>query len=456
MPSSLHRALDELPTTLDDTYERMLQEIPKGKWEYARRLFQCLVAATRPLRVEELSEIFAIEFDSDTVPNLVEDRRPNNPEEAVRSACSTLITVIEANGSKYFQFSHFSVKEFLTSVRLRGSEVENIRRYHISLGAAHVVLARACLAVLLKLDKEINKTRLATFPLAFYAAQHWIDHAKFEGVISQIQGPMELLFNPTKPYLMSWAWIYDVDRAWVRLSIEGLPEHPPQPGASALYYAVLCGFSELANHLVVAHTEDVNAQCGYHGTPLHAALYTRHLDAASVLLNHGADVNSGGRDGRIPLVRAYDCRNLEAMRLLLERGANPNVSHSSLGFILHHAAHYGRAEVIQLLLLYDTDLNARCPNTWTPLHWASAGGHADVIQLLLDHGADVDAQSMTQNTPLHQASRNGHLEVVQMLLEHRADVHIRGKFGLTPFQMATLMGYSDVAQLLLKYGANEE
>jgi len=456
VPSRLRKVLNELPTTLDGTYERTLQEVPKGQWEHAHRLFQCLIAAIRPLRVEDLAEIFAVEFDLNKVPNLVEGWRPDSPEEGVLSACSTLIAVIEDNGSRYFQFSHFSVKEFLISHRLRTSDVGNIRQYHISLDTAHILLAQACLAVLLQFDENMDKKRLATFPLAFYAAQHWVDHAKLDGVTTQIQDAMERLFNPTKPYLASWAWIYDVDRSWVRLPIESLPEHPPKPRASSLYYAVLCGFSKLAKHLVVAHGEDVNMKCGYHGTPLHAALFTKHFDAASVLLDHGADMNLGDRDGRIPLVRAYDCRNLEAMRLLLERGANPDVRYGSFGFLSHHASYHGRTEVVQLLLHHEADVNARCNKTWTPLHWASAGGHTDVAQLFLEYGADVDAQSNTGNTPLHQASRNGHLEVVQVLLKHGADLHVRGEHDWTPFQMATFMGRSEIAQLLLMYGAKEE
>jgi hypothetical protein len=45
-----------------------------------------MVGAIRPLRVEELAELFAIEFDSDAGLNLVKDWRPENPEEAVLSA----------------------------------------------------------------------------------------------------------------------------------------------------------------------------------------------------------------------------------------------------------------------------------------------------------------------------------------------------------------------------------
>ncbi|KAI0281075.1 hypothetical protein BC826DRAFT_1144696 [Russula brevipes] len=95
-PSSIRKTLKDLPATLDGTYERTLEEIPKEKKQHAHRLFQCLVAARRPLRVEELAEIFAIEFDTDSALKLRENWRPENPEEAVLSACSTLIAVIEA------------------------------------------------------------------------------------------------------------------------------------------------------------------------------------------------------------------------------------------------------------------------------------------------------------------------------------------------------------------------
>jgi len=455
MPSSLRKALSELPTTLDDTYEQTLQGIPKEQWQHAHRLFQCLVAAMRPLRVEELAEIFAVEFDMDTVPNLVEGWRPENPEEAVLSACSTLIAVVEDDGSKYFQFSHFSVKEFLTSNRLRTSDIGNIHRYHISRDSAHITLVRACLAVLLRLDEKMDKKRLATFPLAFYAARHWVDHAKFGDATSQIQSALERLFDPRKPYLASWAWIHDVDRSWVRQPIHALAEYPSPLGPTALYYAALCGFSGLAKHLVT-HAEDPNAKCGYHGTALHAALCTGNLEIADVLLDHGVNTNLEDQDGRVPLVKAYDCRNLEAMRLLLEHGANGDVRYGSFELLSHHASYRGRDEVVQLLLEHNFDANARDSKIWTPLHWASTGGQAKVVQLLLDYGADVDAQLMNQNTPLHQASRNGHVEVVQTLLEHGADMHIRGEFDWTPFQTATFMGHSEVAKLLLERGAGEE
>jgi ankyrin repeat protein len=455
-PSSIRKTLNELPTTLDDTYERTLEEIPKEKSQHAHRLFQCLVAAIRPLYVEELAEIFAIEFDQDAARNLTEGWRPENPEEAVLSACSTLIAVIDNNkGSKIVQFSHFSVKEFLTSDRLRRSEVGSICHYHIPLNSAHTILAQACLTVLLKLDEKIDKKRLGTFPLAFYAAQHWFDHAKYEDVEPQVQDAMEELFNSTKPYLASWVWIHDVDQD--RKTAGKLPDHPSVPEATSLYYAASCGLCGLAKYLISTRGVDVNAKCGRYGTPLSAASHGGHLNVVSLLLDHGADVNTNER-GRTPLWAAHDGGHLDVMRLLLERGATPDVRdvEHSFGLIIHHASCFGQAEAIRLLLQHNADVNAIGDMKYTPLHWASYKQHANIVQILLEHGADINALS-EHGTSLFLASRDGHLVVARLLLAHGADVHIRHpSYGKTPFRVATAMKHTHVAELLLEHGAVKE
>jgi hypothetical protein len=140
MPASITKALKELPIALDDTYERALQGIPKEKWYHAQQLFQCLVAAGRPLSVEELAEAFAIEFDADAAPSHMEDWRLEKPEEALLSTCSTLIAITDNAGSKIVQFSHFSVKDYLTSDRLRDATAEDVRKYYIHTHAAYAVL----------------------------------------------------------------------------------------------------------------------------------------------------------------------------------------------------------------------------------------------------------------------------------------------------------------------------
>jgi hypothetical protein len=392
MPSSICKALNELPTTLDETYERALQEIPKEKRQHAHRLFQCLVVAIRPLRVEELAELFAIEFDRDGGPSLKEGWRPESPEDAVLSACSTLIAIIENKGSKIIQFSHFSVKEYLISDRLRTYSMDH---YHIPLVAAHTILARACLTVLLQLDENVDNKRLETFPLAFYAAQHWVDHAKYEDVASRVQGTMEQLFNPSKPYLAAWTWIHDVDPYEVRETIDDLKERPERLEATALYYAALCGFSGLANYLIMTHGENVHAKCGRRGSPLHAASYSGDLDTIRLLLAHGVNINTLSDEPKgTPLRSAYEGRHPDAMRLLLEHGANVEA-------------------------LYEPFCE-RIGWNGTPLYVASQDGHLEVVQLLLGHGADVHLRGYDDRTSFQVATRNRHVEVAQ-LLEHGAE-----------------------------------
>ena len=420
IPASIRRALNELPTTLDETYARTLKCIPREKWQYAHRLFQCLIAAIRPLRAEELAEIFAIEFDQDVATKLVECWRPDDPEEAILSVCSSLITVIDDRGWRVVQFSHFSVKEFLTSSRLAASNVENISHYYIDLEPAHTILARACLTVLLQLDDKADKKRLATLPLAFYAAQYWVDHAKFKDVQSQIWDAMKCLFDAKKPHLAAWTWIHDVDsgRHW---SINSLAEHPPPLRATPLYYAILCGFSGLVSHLLTTHPEDVNTKGGYLLTALHAAKRAEQLDCIPLLLELGADVNARYEDDTV----------------------------------LHLALDDGQDELVKLLLRYGADVNAKGMNDWTPLHVATTNGNEEVVRLLLKYGADVNARNISGDTALVLASKYGHLELVRLLLSLGVDVYVSGEGNLTPIAWAAVKGHREVGQLLWDYITQE-
>ena len=170
---------------MDETYDRILLGIARERQEYAQRLLQCLAESIRPLRTEELAEILAIQFEAGTLPNYDVNWRPWNPEEAVLSACSSLITIIDTDTSRVVQFSHFSVKEYLTSARLANAG-KHLSQYHILPDSGHTILAQASLSVLLALDEQVDKERMKNFPFAIYAARYWVDHAQFDNVCSGI------------------------------------------------------------------------------------------------------------------------------------------------------------------------------------------------------------------------------------------------------------------------------
>src|SRR6266403_2248612 len=147
--------LKELPETLDGTYERILREINKANRSHAHRLLQCLTVAIRPLHVAELAEVLAIDFgiaSCEGTSKLNTEWRWEDQQEAVLSTCSSLISVVGEDGGQMVQFSHFSVKEFLTSPRI-GDSSADVSRFHILLEPAHMILAKACLGVLLRLGE---------------------------------------------------------------------------------------------------------------------------------------------------------------------------------------------------------------------------------------------------------------------------------------------------------------
>ncbi|KAF8256946.1 hypothetical protein EI94DRAFT_1836280 [Lactarius quietus] len=104
-PTNLRQILEELPKSLDDTYKRILNEINNANQEHAYRLLQCLTVASRPLRIEELAEVLAVDFNPGGIPKLKTDWRWEDQEMAVLSACSSLVSVIIDNGHRIVQFS---------------------------------------------------------------------------------------------------------------------------------------------------------------------------------------------------------------------------------------------------------------------------------------------------------------------------------------------------------------
>ncbi|KAH9035906.1 hypothetical protein EDB85DRAFT_821210 [Lactarius pseudohatsudake] len=427
LPQSVRRTLNELPESLDGTYERVMMEIKKANQVHAYRMLQCLTVAVRPLSVAELAEVLAFDFDvaKDGIPELNLDWRWEDHEQAVLSTCSSLITVVPVpdEGSPVVQFSHFSVKEFLMSDRLAIS-TGDISQYHISLEDAHTVLARASLGVLLRVP-DVENGADGT-PLAGYAAEHWVTHARVENVASQVRDGMERLFDPDQPHFEAWVQLHDadVDYDYDSPDTEYMKPHF-KPGARPLYYAALCGFHELVEHLTLKHPPHASAQVGRFGTALHSASFVGHLRIVRSLLRNGVGVDVRDHWNGSPLQWASIRGHRDIVQCLLDHGANVDLPD------VHHE---------------------------TPLILAVRHGHLDVIRVLLEHNANVHSQGNNEETPLHcviwganHAPKGDYPRITQLLLEHGADVGVEDKDGKTPLQVALKLGMSEIARLLSEF-----
>ena len=452
LPGRIRRALDELPKSLDETYERALEDIGDQNWEYAHRLFQCVAAASRPLRVEELAEFLAFDFEAESTPEYLEDWRPEDPGHAVLSTCSSLLTVVGVDDSRVIEFAHFSVKEYLVSARI-GEAKKTVSRFQVSMTSAHTIIAQACLGTLLHLDESITKTGLEKYPLVEYAAEHWIGHSRFEDVSGNMQDGMKRLFDPNNRYLSLWLWIYNPHDRKLRYA---RPKYTSQHSATPLHYAALCGIHDVINFLVVERSQDVNARGSDDETPLGYACGGAHLKAAQVLLEYDVDKDTRCSHDYSPLDHASCSRAVDVVRLLLDHGADVKAQGKDKHTSLHVALWNGKADVVRVLLEQGADVNARDIGNDTPLHGVSTGGHVEMSRVLLEHRADVNAQNSRNQTPLHLASRGGYLDLAQLLLQYDADVHALDDRGQTPFQNASEARHREVMQFLLEHGAEDQ
>ena len=335
--------------------------------------------------------------------------------------------------------SWFSVKEYLTSDRLANANGD-VSPYHIIPESAHTILAQAFLGVLFRFGYQIDEDTAEDNLLTMYAAKHWVDHARFKDVSSRIRDAMECFFDADKLHFAAWHRVHDIDDE----CFLSLPGDVPRGGP--LYYASLCGFYDVAKHLVVKHPEHVNARGGQFISPLGAALNGEHLQVAELLYDHDADARVRG--GMI-LHLSTRSGSVDATCWLLNHGADANVQNDGGWTPLHMAAWNKHLEIVQILLDHHADIHAQSHRGEVALHHAachhSSPFHINVLQLLLDRGADVNARDNEGSTPLHHSSftkhdllppSRGSVEGIRLLLEYGASIDAKNIKGETPSQVA--------------------
>ncbi len=433
--------------------------------------------------MEELAQFLGFDLTTGRIPKFNEDWLLEDPVDAVLSTTSSLLTIVPVDGSPVIQFSHFSVKEFLTSSRLAESSDIILRRYYVSMTLAHTLAAQSCLGMLLHLNKNITRDDLEKFPLAEYAGEHWVDDARFEDVSGKVEDGMKLLFDPTKFHFSVWVWIYDLsveDQYWRR---EMRGKIPSQPRGTPLHYAALCGLPTIVKFLLIEHSQEIDTLGLYdNSTALHLACRRGHVEVVCVLLDSGADAEALAKYKSTPLHEASQGGHAELVRVLLGRGVDTNPISDADRSPVYLALMGGHLQVMKVFIEFGVDIGIDDMDEWTPLHHALfegnieltrgllecgadltgldrllvavLGGHAGVIQNFLEHGVDLTVKDTDGTTVLNIASIGGHVEMVRILLEHGLDATMQAKDGTTSLHMASTAGHVEVARLLLEHGAD--
>ncbi|PSN64889.1 HET-domain-containing protein [Corynespora cassiicola Philippines] len=287
----LHRSLATLPQTLDQTYDRILTAISEEYTEYAMRILQWLTFSARPLSVEEIAEVVAIDVARD--PAFDRDEVLEDPLEAL-NICSSLVT-ITTNGAdgrsrpaqQIVALAHYSVQEYLVSDRIRQGSA---KQYSMQEAECQSAITRGSLKYLMQLPQLSERETFRTFALARYSAEFWSSHLRKTGDRGEQASQLAAsLMAKEKPGYLTWIRLHDPDCAWEGPRFEKSLDSVPMP----LYYAAMLGFS-ITTGLLLDKGAEVNAQGGLYGNALQAASAEGYEQVIKTLLNAGAEVNAQG------------------------------------------------------------------------------------------------------------------------------------------------------------------
>ena len=193
------------------------------------------------------------------------------------------------------------------------------------------------------------------------------------------RNPLILRMHTPNGTLVLTAVYYDATNA-LRLLLERTPED-----ALSLHEAAATGNARRLKTILGQSRARVNVANAEGFTPLGLAAFFGHLDAAKVLLEHGADVNF-----KEP-----------------SRFANTALDAAVAGV---------HPDLVKTLLAARGDPNVRSEANYTPLHKAAEHGNLTIVQMLLDAGADPKATRDGGHTAIDDAREKGHDEIVKLLL----------------------------------------
>jgi uncharacterized protein len=137
------------------------------------------------------------------------------------------------------------------------------------------------------------------------------------------------------------------------------------------------GKTERLASAVADDPQVVHARSADGFTALHLAAFFGHVDAARLLLDHGADPAAvADNPMRVqPLHSAVAGRHAELTAMLVESGAPVNVAQRGGWTPLHAAAQHGDEGLVDLLLAAGADPGALADDGRSPADMAEAAGH---------------------------------------------------------------------------------
>lgn len=370
--SSIQGLMDDLPIQIADAYEKILSR--SSDEIVARRLLQIIVAAQRPLSLEEanIALTLATQPECQSLDEL--ELWPSETFAAdIKNFCGLLVTCFDNK----IALIHQTAREFL--LRPVGPAKADQKSWRGSIGSteADELMAEICTRYLLALD-----------PLQLRACYDGpVTFEEEEGEEEAIRGELEARLPLLQYSASAWALHYRNQTHFMGKS------HNPS----------------FQRALTLCDAE--GGYCNWWLLYREWGRFRRNARSSLLLAVH---------QGLDDLINAYLGQNLD--KDLWLNYHEPKYPYYYLVFRgvwappLHLALTQGRMSTVKTLIDFGADVNLYS-NGVRPLHVASANGYEDLVELLLNHGAEIEARTFVPNGSSHQDGKNKHGETTNGMTE---------------------------------------
>ncbi|PWI75965.1 hypothetical protein PCL_06623 [Purpureocillium lilacinum] len=516
--AQLKQTLSSLPSTLSETYERVLASVPEHHVEHARRILHIVCFASEEVEVHELVHLAAVDIGTDSA---IYDPEDQVHAELFRSVCPGFL-----DGGKYsVQFAHASVQEYLES-RDIGKWDKRAQRFRFDRNKGHAMMAciylthflfdpppseeegpkehpgaeegsveigitepkpegqselvpepdlEAVWNLDLDMDPMLDTDEAARRSFLYREVAGWLKHYRSIADEAERQLPEQLILR-----------LFRNQAAFSRYEacLGPLPsDHPPRCWHGLqIYTAASLGLDFVVASLLddtswwkgpqPPRERDMLNHEWRSDTLLHVAARNGHTTTVKLLLDRGVEVD---------VCRGVDVCLLSGSVCPWFLETTPIKGSVVVGTALLEAAWGGHSDLVALLLERGADVNfvsrgsigrnidglhvfySRVANInnqgaiqGTALQAAAYERKETVVRLLLSRAADTNIQAGQSGTALQAAASNipSSEPVVRLLLDQGADVNAEGGIFGTALHAAAWRGTTDVARLLLDRGAD--
>ncbi|KAJ5643848.1 uncharacterized protein N7484_006355 [Penicillium longicatenatum] len=388
--------LRRLPKTIDDIYESIL--LKSTDKLQTKKLLQIILAAVRPLRVEEIGVALFITKATKTYRDL-EVQSGDQLELSIRNAGGLFVHIVDG----VVLLIHQSAKDFLLMQNRENAPANDTWKSSLSMPESNSILASVCVRYLQLeefqqrsfFQKHDASRLIVDYLFLEYAACNWTIHFQ------------ESSTEDSDELFPSASSLFAVDRTgymgWVSIALS------PRcfPVCSRLQIASFLGVESILRRELSDSMVDINYGGISEASPLHFAVLGLKLRIVQLLLSYrDVDVNKA------------DVHSLTPLRLAV-MGGNPDIVES-------------------LLCAPGIDVNKPDAHKLTPLRFAILGGHLEITRMLLGApGIDVNHVDGLGHTPLRSAIIGNNLEIIRTLLWIPGmDPNKVDGFGYTPLGSA--------------------